>query len=358
MGRFFYKEVKLALELMRGNEAIGEEAIRAGCRFYAGYPITPQNEIFEYMAKRLPPAGGTFLQCESEVAGINMIWGAACTGTRAMTSSSGPGISLMSEGLSSLAAGELPCVIVDVTRAGPGLGRISPAQSDYRQVTKGGGHGDYHTIVLGPSSTQEMAEMTMLAFYLADYYRNPVIILIDGMLGQMMEPVDFDLVRPLAAIAKPWALRGKGSGPRKMVYAAPFDDLGLIALNEKLVAKYREIEEKEQRWEEVSMEGAWLVVTAFGSAARAALDAVQAARAEGIAVGMIRPITLWPFPRRAFAKIRDTARVFLDVEMNAGQMQEDLERIVGPDFPIHHLGQGGGKIIYPDEVLEEIRKLA
>jgi 2-oxoglutarate ferredoxin oxidoreductase subunit alpha len=347
----------MALELMRGNEAIAEGAIRAGCRFYTGYPITPQNELFEYMAKRMPQAEGIFLQCESEVAGINMIWGAACTGMRAMTSSSGPGISLMSEGLTTLAAGELPCVIVDVTRAGPGLGRIAPAQSDYRQVTKGGGHGDYRAIVLGPSSTQEMAELANLAFYLADLYRNPVIILMDGMLGQMMEPVYFDRVKTLPVPEKPWALRGKGEGPRKMIYAAPFDDPGLIELNQRLAEKYRQIEEKEQRWEEIQTDSADLVVVAFGSAARAALDAVQTARAEGIKVGLIRPITLWPFPKKAFAKLRRSAKAFLDVEMNAGQMQEDLERIIGPDFPIYHLGQGGGKIIYPDEVLEEIKKL-
>ena len=347
----------MALELMRGNEAVAEGAIRAGCRFYAGYPITPQNELFEYMAKRLPEAGGVFLQCESEVAGINMIWGAACTGTRAMTSSSGPGISLMSEGLSTLAAGELPCVIVDVTRAGPGLGRIAPAQSDYRQVTKGGGHGDYHAIVLAPASTQEMAELATRAFYLADRYRNPVIILMDGMLGQMMEPVDFDRVTPLPISEKPWALRGKGTAPRKMIYAAPFDDPGLIRLNQDLAAKYRQIEETEQQWEEIGLDGAKLVVVAFGSSARVSVDAVQAARAEGLPVGMIRPITLWPFPKNAFQKIRFSVRSFLDVEMNAGQMQEDLERVVGPDVTTHHLGQGGGKIIYPDEVLEEIKKL-
>jgi len=347
----------MALELMRGNEAIAEGAIRAGCRFYAGYPITPQNELFEYMAKRLPQAGGIFLQCESEVAGINMIWGAACTGTRAMTSSSGPGISLMSEGLTTLAAGQLPCVVVDVTRAGPGLGRIAPAQSDYRQVTKGGGHGDYRAIVLGPSSTQEMAELVALAFHLGDLYRNPVIILMDGMLGQMMEPVDFDLVKPLPVPDKPWALRGKGDGLRKMIYAAPFDDPGLIQLNQELTEKYRQIEEREQRWEEILLDGAKLVVLAFGSAARVALDAVQVARAEGLPVGMIRPITLWPFPQKGLAKLRQTAKAFLDVEMNAGQMQEDLERVVGPDFPIYHLGQGGGKIIYPDEVYEEITRL-
>jgi len=347
----------MALKLMRGNEAIAEGAIRAGCRFYTGYPITPQNEIFEYMAKRLPQLGGIFLQCESEVAGINMIWGAACTGTRAMTSSSGPGISLMSEGLTTLAAGQVPCVVVDVTRAGPGLGRIAPAQSDYRQVTKGGGHGDYRAIVLGPSSTQEMAELAMLAFYLADLYRNPVIILMDGMLGQMMEPVDFDLVKPLPIPDKPWALRGKGNGPRKVIYAAPFDDPGLIQLNLDLAEKYRKIEEKEQRWEEILLDGAKLVVVAFGSAARVALDAVQAARKDGLPVGMIRPITLWPFPRKVFEKFRHTIEAILDVEMNAGQMREDLERVVGPDFPVHHLGQGGGKIIYSEEVYEEIKKL-
>lgn len=347
----------MVLELMRGNEAIAEGAIRAGCRFYTGYPITPQNELFEYMAKRMPEVGGVFLQCESEVAGINMIWGAACTGTRAMTSSSGPGISLMSEGLTTLAAGQLPCVVVNVTRAGPGLGRIAPAQSDYRQATKGGGHGDYHTIVLAPSSTQEMAELSALAFQLADVYRNPVIILMDGMLGQMMEPVDFDLVQLQPIPEKPWALQGKRNGLRKVIYAAPFDDPGLIQLNRDLSAKYRQIEEKEQRWEELFLEDARFVVVAFGSAARIALDAVQATRAEGLPVGMIRPITLWPFPRKAFKKTHRTVEIFLDVEMNAGQMQEDLERVLGPDFPIQHIGEGGGKIIYPNEVYDGIKRL-
>lgn len=199
--------------------------------------------------------------------------------------------------------------------------------------------------------------MANLAFYLADLYRNPVIILMDGMLGQMMEPVDFDLVKPLPALEKPWALRGKGDGPRKMIYAAPFDDAGLIQLNQELAEKYRRIEEKEQRWEEVQIAGAELVVVAFGSAARAALDAVQMARAEGRKVGLVRPITLYPFPRKAFTELRRSVKAFLDVEMNAGQMKEDLERVVGPDAVIHHLGQGGGKIIYPDEVLEEIKKL-
>jgi 2-oxoglutarate ferredoxin oxidoreductase subunit alpha len=203
-----------------------------------------------------------------------------------------------------------------------------------------------------------MAELAALAFHLADLYRNPVIILMDGMLGQMMEPVDFDRVKPLPILDKPWTLRGKGDGPRKMIYAAPFDDPGLIQLNQELAEKYRQVEEKEPRWEEVLLDGAQLVVVAFGSAARVALDAVQAARSQGFPVGMIRPITLWPFPRKAFAKVRHSAKAFLDVEMNAGQMQEDLERVVGPDFPLYHLGQGGGKIIYPDEVYEEIKKLA
>jgi len=346
----------MALELMRGNEVLAEAAIRAGCRFFTGYPITPQNELFEYMARHMPKAGGVFLQCESEVAGINMIWGAACTGTRAMTSSSGPGMSLMSEGLSSLAAAQLPCVVVNVTRAGPGLGRIAPAQSDYRQATKGGGHGDYRSIVLAPASVQEMAELITVAFHLADLYRNPVIILLDGMLGQMMEPVDFERITPLLVPDKPWALHGKGDGPRKMIYAAPFDDPGMFQLNRELVEKYREIEEKEQRWEELFLDGAELVIVAFGSASRVALDAVEAARAEGMPVGLIRPISLWPFPSKAFAGVRHSAKAILDVEMNAGQMKEDLERLLGTGVPIHHLGQGGGKIIYPDEVYDEVRK--
>jgi 2-oxoglutarate ferredoxin oxidoreductase subunit alpha len=263
----------------------------------------------------------------------------------------------MSEGLTTLAAGQLPCVIVDVSRSGPGLGRIAPSQSDYRQVTKGGGHGDYHVIVLAPSSTQEMAELAVSAFHLADLYRNPVIVLMDGMLGQMMEPVDFDRVEPLPSIPKPWALRGKGNGTRKIIYAAPFDDPGLIRLNRDLAEKYQKVAEEEQRWEEISIEGADLVVVAFGSSARVALDAVQAARSEGLAVGMIRPITLWPFPGKGLHRALAHAKALLDVEMNAGQMKEDLERIVGPHFPIYQLGQGGGQLIFPNEVYDQICRI-
>ncbi len=287
------------ITLMRGNEAIGEGAIRAGCQFFFGYPITPQNELFEYMAQYLPPAGGTFLQSESELAGIHMVFGAAAAGARCMTSSSGPGFTLLSEGLSSLAAAQLPAVVVCVSRAGPGLGRITSSQADYRLCTRGGGHGDYQCLVLGPATAQELFELTHRAFDLADQYRNPVIILSDAILGQMMEPVATEALARQTAPEKAWAVRGKGDQPRKVIKVAPHTDEELIAWNVALKEKYDRMCEREQRHEALFMQDARVAVVAFGSSARIALDAVQRARQEGMAVGLFRPISLYPYPGQA-----------------------------------------------------------
>lgn len=343
------------LTLMRGNEAVGAGAIRAGCQFFFGYPITPQNELFEYMALHLPPPGGTFLQSESELAGINMLFGAAATGARCMTSSSGPGFTLLSEGLTSLAAAQLPAVVVCVSRAGPGLGRIASSQADYRLATRGGGHGDYRCLVFGPAGAQELFELTHLAFELADQYRNPVIILSDAILGQMMEPVDSAGVPQQTAPEKAWAVRGKGDQPRKVIKVAPHTDEELIAWNRELKAKYERMEEQEQRHEAVFLDDARLAVVAFGSSARIALDAVQRARQEGMPVGLFRPISLYPYPEKALGDlVRSGVRRLLVVEANNGQMVEDVRLAACGNAEIRHYGIGGGHIFSPDEIYSEI----
>jgi 2-oxoglutarate ferredoxin oxidoreductase subunit alpha len=341
---------------MKGNEALAEAAIRAGCLFYYGYPITPQTELLEYMARELPGRGGTFLQTESEVATIYYVYGTAAAGRRVMTASSSPGISLMAEGMSYLAAAQLPAVIVDVARASPGLGRIPPAQSDYRQLTRGAGHGDYRMIVLAPASVQEMADQAFLAFDLADRYRNPVAIMADGMLGQMMEPLEW---RPLPSgdYDKGWAVIGARGGNRHLVLNAPYTDGELMELNRVLKAKYAGIVEAEQRWEYVDMEGAELAVVAYGTAARIAMEAVEEARGRGIPVGLIRPITLWPFPTRAFAPLAGRLKGLLTVEMNDGQMAEDVELAVRCAVAVRSYGQGGGWIPATAGVREEIERL-
>lgn len=345
--------------LMRGNEAIGEGAIRAGCRFFFGYPITPQNELFEYMAENLPRAGGTFLQSESEQSGINMALGAAAAGARCMSSSSGPGFTLMGEGFTSLAAAQLPVVAVCVSRAGPGLGRITSSQSDYRLCTRGGGHGDYQCLVLAPASAQELFELTALAFDLADRYRNPVIVLADAILGQMMEPVDTSTVSPPEPPEKPWAVRGRGDGPRTVVKAAPHTDEEFIAWNRDLKAKYARMRESEQRSESISLDGAGLAVAAFGSSARIAMDAVRRARQEGIAVGIFRPISVYPFPEEALrGVVRNGVKKVLVVEANNGQMVEDVRPAVCGQAEILHYGAGGGYIFSPDEIYREIVRVA
>jgi 2-oxoglutarate ferredoxin oxidoreductase subunit alpha len=344
--------------LMRGNQALGEGAIRAGCRFFFGYPITPQNELFEYMANRLPEVGGKFLQSESELSGIHMIMGAAAGGARCMSSSSGPGFTLMGEGLTTLAAAQLPAVLVCVSRAGPGLGRIASAQSDYRLATRGGGHGDYQCLVFGPGSAQELYELTYQAFELADHYRNPVIILSDAILGQMMEPVCFDTLPAIDSPDKDWAVKGKGDQPRKVIKAAPHTDEELIDWNRQLKKKYLSMQQSEQRCETQYTDDASLVAVAFGSSARIALDAISMAREEGMAVGLFRPISLWPYPSDALRDLvnRDVRRLIV-VEANNGQMVEDVRLAVCRDAEVFHYGIGGGHILSPDEIYEEIRRL-
>jgi 2-oxoglutarate ferredoxin oxidoreductase subunit alpha len=342
--------------LLRGNQAVGEGAVRAGCRFFFGYPITPQNELFEYMAKRLPELGGTFLQSESELSGIHMIMGASAGGRRCMSSSSGPGFTLMGEGLTTLATAELPAVLVCVSRAGPGLGRIASSQADYRLATRGGGHGDYQCLVFGPASAQELFESTYEAFELADRYRNPVIILSDAILGQMMEPVRFDALPAIEPPEKEWAVRGKGDSPRKVIKAAPHLDEELIALNRRLKMKYEEMRRKEQRFEAIGTEDASLVVVAFGSSARISLDALNRARKENRSVGLFRPISLWPYPQDGLREIlRAGVRKLLVIEANNGQMVEDVRLAACGDAEVFHYGFGGGHILSPDEIYEEIR---
>lgn len=346
------------IDLLSGNEALSEGAIRAGCRFFFGYPITPQGELFEYMARRLPEVGGTFLQSESETAAINMVFGTAAAGKRVMTASSSTGISLMQEGLSFLAAAQLPCLIVNVMRAGPGLGRVSPSQADYFQATKGGGHGDYHTIVLAPASAQEMADLAFEAFRLADGYRCPVMILCDGMLGQMMEPVALpDAIDPDQLPKKLWATTGAKGRERNLVLAAPYTDDELIALNAEFKRKYASIEAQEQRWHAQFLDDAELVVVAFGTSARVSEDAVLKARKEGFKVGMLRPVTLWPFPRHAFDAPYERTRAYLVVEMNNGQMLEDVQLTKHADVPVYHFGRGGGWIPSTQDVYHELVEL-
>ncbi len=353
MGQAAEKEMEKTL--MRGNQALGEGAIRAGCRFFFGYPITPQNELFEYMAKRLPEVDGTFLQSESELSGTHMIMGAAAGGARCMSSSSGPGFTLMGEGLTSLAAAQLPAVLVCVSRAGPGLGRIASSQADYRLATRGGGHGDYQCLVFGPGNAQELFELTYTAFELADRYRNPAIILSDAILGQMMEPVCFDVLPPISAPEKAWAVRGKGKGERKVIKAAPHTDGELIDWNRQLKKKYDDMQKNEQRSEKIFVEDAAMVVVAFGSSSRIALDALTRARKAHKSVGMFRPISLWPFPSEALQSlVRQGIRKFLVVEANNGQMIEDVRLTVGGDAEVMHYGFGGGHIFSPDEIYEEI----
>lgn len=344
--------------LMKGNEAIAEAAIQAGCRHYFGYPITPQTEIAAYMAKRMPKIGGTFLQAESEIAAINMVYGVSSTGKRVMTSSSSPGISLKGEGISYLAGCDLPALIVNCQRGGPGLGGIQPSQSDYFQATRGGGHGDYHMIVLAPDSVQEMAELTIRGFELADEYRMPSMILADGTIGQMMEPVSFDFeIKEMPE--KPWTTTGtKMQRPHNIVNSLYLKPEVLEQKNFERYEKYAVICEKEQRAEEYLMDDAEIVVTAFGIAARVAKNAVNAARAEGIKAGMIRPVTVWPFPEKAFKKALGTAKQFISVELSMGQMIEDVKLATECRVPVSLCCRVGGMIPSPDQVFAAIREAA
>ncbi len=342
--------------LMKGNEAIAEAAIRAGCRHYFGYPITPQTEIAAYMAKKMPKIGGVFLQAESEIASINMVYGAAAAGMRVMTSSSSPGISLETEGLSYIAGSDVPALVVNVQRGGPGLGGIQPSQSDYFQATKGGGHGDYRMIVLAPASVQEMASLTIKGFDMADKYLMTAMILADGTIGQMMEPITFEDTEP-TVYEKPWALTGtECKRPHNVVNSLYLKPDELERKNFERFEKYKVIEENEAMWEEYMMDDAEICVVAFGIASRVAKNAVAAARAEGVKVGLIRPITLWPFPAEPFAKAADKCRAFISVELSMGQMIEDVRLATQCKRPVYLCNRAGGMIPSPDEVLAAIRK--
>jgi len=338
--------------LMKGNDAIAEAAIRAGCRFFFGYPITPQNEIPEYMSWRMPQAGGVFIQAESEVAAINMVYGAAGAGGRAMTSSSGPGISLKQEGISFIAGAELPAVIVNIMRCGPGLGGIQPAQSDYFQAVKGGGHGDYRLVVLAPASVQEAYDLIFEAFDIADCYRNPVMILGDGVLGQMMEPVELREITGRDLPEKTWVTNGLKNHPgaKNIISSLILDPYELERHNIKLQEKYTKISLVEQRAELVSCEDADLVIVAYGSTARIAKTSIQNLRKKGIKVGLLRPITLWPFPTQAFESVVDRAKCFLTVEMSSGQMLEDVRLIINGRKEVHFYGRMGGVVPNPEEI--------
>jgi len=331
-----------------GNHTFGEAAIRAGCKCYFGYPITPQNELGEYMAANLRKAGGVFVQSESETAAINMVIGAAATGARVMTSSSSPGISLKQEGISFLAGFELPAVIINVMRGGPGLGNIAPAQGDYFQATRGGGHGDYRTPVLAPGSVQEIADLTYLSFDIADRYKTPVMILGDGMMGQTKEPVVFpeqitDLPR------KEWALRGRGDGPSKYMASLVLDTAEMERHNWKLDRKYQQIAEKETRYELYRMEDAELAIIAYGTTARIAKGAINRIRKDGIRAGLVRPITLWPFPTKILQELTRNISQFIVFEMSTGQMLEDVRLAIGGKADISFHGRPGGVIPTPAE---------
>ncbi|ABU59626.1 MULTISPECIES: 3-methyl-2-oxobutanoate dehydrogenase subunit VorB [Roseiflexus] len=346
----------MARELLKGNEAIAEAAIRAGLNAYFGYPITPQTELLEYLARRMPELGRAFVQAESEVAAINMVYGAACAGKRVMTSSSGPGISLMQEGLSYIAGAELPAVVVDVMRGGPGLGNIAACQSDYFQMTRSAGHGDFRPLTLAPATVQEAIDLTGLAFDLAAAYRMLVILLIDGNLGQMMEPAELPPFRQDAAPTPEWAVSGAEGRPQRIITSLYLQPEALERHNRNLQKKLAAIAEREQRFAGLYLEDADLIVVAFGSAARVAQNAVEAARARGMAVGLFRPITLSPFPMRALERLTPRARAFLVVEMNAGQMIDDVRLAVAGRAPVRFYGRLGGVEMLPDEVMQAIEQ--
>lgn len=344
--------------LMKGNEAIAEAAITAGCRHYFGYPITPQTEIAAYMAKRMPKIGGTFLQAESEIAAINMVYGVAATGKRVMTSSSSPGVSLKSEGISYLAGCDLPAFIVNVQRGGPGLGGIQPSQSDYFQATKGGGHGDYHMIVLAPASVQEMVSLTIKGFDLADEYRTPVMLLADGTMGQMMEPVVLDEVK-VKDYDKSWALTGTGMKRKhNIVNSLSLIPEELEKMNFDRYEKYGVIREKESMCEEYMMDDAEVCVVAFGIASRVSKNAINTARQQGIKAGLIRPITLWPFPEKQLLKASQKVKSFVSVELSMGQMIDDIRLATRCAKPVLFCGRAGGMIPSPEQVLASIQKAA
>ena len=343
--------------LMSGNYIIGEAAIRAGCRFYAGYPITPQNELTEYMAEHMRNVeGGVFLQSESEIAAINMIAGASAAGSRVMTSSSSPGISLKQEGISSMAACELPGIIVNIMRGGPGLGNIRPSQGDYFQATRGGGHGDYRTIVLAPATCQELADLTMTAFDLSDKYRNPAMILADGMMGQMMEPVIFKKPKP-RAYHKKFMLQGAGTGKSKFIRGLLLDPIDSEEHNWKLARKYEVISKNEPRHEVYNIDDAQMIIVAYGTAARIAKGAIKRLRSSGMNIGLFRPITLWPFPELQLRALSAKAKKYLVFEMSTGQMLDDVRLALQGYADIEFHGRPGGAVPTPAELANVIAKV-
>ncbi|WP_373897515.1 3-methyl-2-oxobutanoate dehydrogenase subunit VorB [Haloimpatiens sp. FM7315] len=346
--------------LMKGNEAIGEAAIRANCKAFFGYPITPQTEVAAYLSRKMPKIGRTFIQAESEIAAINMVYGAAGTGVRCMTSSSSPGISLKAEGMSYIAGAELPCVIINIVRGGPGLGSIQPAQSDYFQATKGCGHGDYNLPVFAPSSIQEMVDLIQDAFDVADMYRTPCMVMGDGMLGQMMEPVEFKERQAIELKEKTWAANGLNGREKHNVinslYLKPED---LEKHNIKLQEKYKEIKEKEVRYELYNCEGNKdIIIVAYGTTSRICKNVVQMAKDQGIDMGLIRPITLWPFPVEAFEKtVNNTKYGYLSVEMSCGQMVEDVKLAVNGRKNVEFYGRTGGMVPHPKDILEKVKEI-
>lgn len=345
--------------LMKGNEALGEAALRAGCRHFFGYPITPQTELSAYLSKKMPKCGGTFLQAESELAAINMVLGAGAAGVRAMTSSSSPGISLKSEGISYIAGSDVPCVIINVQRGGPGLGSIQPSQADYWQATKATGHGDFQLFVLAPSTVQEMADFVALAFETAEKYRVPAMILSDGMMGQMMEPVSFPDTDDVKMIEKPWAACGhENKREHNIVNSLYIEAKDLEKTILERYQRYDMIKANEQRAESYMTEDADIVIVAYGASSRVSRSAVDAAREMGIKAGLVRPITLWPFPVNAIEATVATAKQYLTVEMSMGQMVDDVKLVVNGRKPVSFFGRTGGIIPTPEEVLAEIKKLA
>ena len=350
----------MAKELWKGNEAIAEAALRAGVEAYFGYPITPQTELLEYMAREMPKyPGRVFLQAESELAAVNMVYGAACGGVRAMSSSSSPGISLMTEGLSYIAGTEVPAVLVDIMRGGPGLGNIQPSQSDYNQMTKSLGHGDYHALVLAPSTVQEAVDLTYEAFDLAEKYRTVVVILADGATGQMMEPVELPPRRePMTEAQRPdWALRGAKGRKHRILTSLNLTPEGLEQSNLRLQARLAEVRRNEVRWEEEMTEDAELLLVAFGTMGRICKSALRSARRAGLKVGLLRPISLWPFPEQRLYELAGQVQRMLVVEMNAGQMLHDVRAAVAGRVPVEFYGRMGGMIPLPDEISEQIDKL-
>lgn len=345
-------------ELWKGNEAIAEAAVRAGLEAYFGYPITPQTEVLEYLSRRMPELGRAFVQAESELGAINMVYGAACTGARVMSSSSSPGVSLMMEGLSYIAGTEIPAVLVNVMRGGPGLGNIAPAQGDYYQAVRGGGHGDYPRIVLAPASVQEAIDLMVLSFDLAEKYRMITMMILDGSVGQMMEPAEMPEMRPVQRKDFEWATNGKmGKRDRRILSSIYLNPLDEEQTNLRLLRRWKEVQKNEVRYKEYFLDDAEIVIVGFGTAGRVALSAVREARAQGIKVGLLRPITVSPFPYEALDQLTGRVRAFLVTEMNMGQMLDDVQLAVRGRVPVEFYGRPGGVVPFHDEILSEIQRI-